>query len=152
MSRSTSSATRWRGPAPFASNPNRVGALAVLFDAVSVLVFVAIGRRNHDNESGNVADSVACGIASVAAPFLIALAVAWAVAAAQPSMRNRPFAVRTGLVVWPITVVVGMLLRRFVFDRGTAVSFVIVATIATGVLFIGWRVIANSRRSSAPAT
>ncbi len=123
-------------------------ALAVLFDAVSVLVFVAIGRRNHDDESSNVAG----GVASVAAPFLIALAVAWAVAAAQPSMRNRPFAVRTGLVVWPITVVVGMLLRRFVFDRGTAMSFVIVATIATGVLFIGWRIIANSRRSGAPAT
>ena len=148
MSRSTSSATRWRGPAPFETNPSRVVALAVLFDAVSVLVFVAIGRRNHDDESSNVVG----GVASVAAPFLIALAVAWAVTAAQPSRRSRPFAVRTGLVVWPITVVVGMLLRRFVFDRGTALSFVIVATIATGVLFIGWRIIANSRRSSAPAT
>lgn len=152
MSRSTSSATRWRGPAPFETNPSRVAALAVLFDAVSVLLFVAVGRRNHDHESSNVVDGVAGGIASVAAPFLIALAVAWAVTAAQPSMRSRPFAVRTGLVVWPITLVVGMLLRRFVFDRGTALSFVIVATIATGVLFIGWRVIASSRRSSAPAT
>ena len=119
----------------------------MLFDAVSVLVFVTIGRRNHDGDSGNVVG----GAASVAAPFLIGLAVAWVVTAAQPSMRSRPFAVRTGMVVWPITVVVGMLLRRFVFDRGTAMSFVIVATIATGVLFIGWRIIANSRRSGAPA-
>jgi hypothetical protein len=33
----------------------------------------------------------------------------------------------------------GMLLRRTVFDRGTAASFVIVATLVTGALLLGWR-------------
>jgi hypothetical protein len=35
---------------------------------------------------------------------------------------------------WVITVVAGLLLRRFVFDRGIATPFIIVATITLGVL------------------
>jgi hypothetical protein len=41
--------------------------------------------------------------------------------------------------VWVVTVALGMLLRRTVFDRGTAASFVIVATLVTGALLLGWR-------------
>ncbi|MEO5898586.1 MAG: DUF3054 family protein, partial [Ilumatobacteraceae bacterium] len=54
-------------PAP-PQTPSRTIALAAVLDVVSVVVFVAIGRRSHD-ESG----SVVAGIAKVAAPFLIAL-------------------------------------------------------------------------------
>ena len=35
---------------------------------------------------------------------------------------------------WAITVIVGLLLRRLVFDRGIATPFIIVATITLGVL------------------
>ncbi len=35
---------------------------------------------------------------------------------------------------WLITVIVGLVLRRVVFDRGIATSFIIVATITLGVL------------------
>ena len=45
----------------------------------------------------------------------------------------------TGLTIWPITVLVGMIVRNLVFDRGTATSFVIVATIFLGVTLVGWR-------------
>jgi hypothetical protein len=75
----------------------------------------------------------------VAAPFLIALAVGWAAARAW----RAPMAWRTALVVWPVTVAVGMLLRRFVFDRGTATSFIVVASVATGLLLLGWRLVAR---------
>jgi hypothetical protein len=112
----------------------RLVAVAAACDVVAVLVFVALGRRSHD-EGGNVV----AGVLSVAAPFLIALAVGWAAARAW----RAPMAWRTALVVWPVTVAVGMLLRRFVFDRGTATSFIVVATIATGVLLLGWRLVAR---------
>jgi len=101
---------------------------------VAVLLFVAVGRRSHD-EGGNVV----AGVLSVAAPFLIALAAGWTAARAW----RAPMARRTVLVVWPLTVVVGMVLRRFVFDRSTATSFIIVATLATGVLLLGWRLVAR---------
>jgi len=110
----------------------RTIAIAAAADVVAILVFVAIGRRSHD-ETGNAV----VGALRVAAPFLIGLAAGWAVARAW----RRPMAVTTGLVIWPVTAIVGMLLRRTVFDRGTALSFVIVATIVTGVFLIGWRAI-----------
>ena len=112
----------------------RLVAVAAACDVVAVLLFVTVGRRSHD-EGGNVVT----GVLSVAAPFLIALAVGWAAARAW----RAPMAWRTGLVVWPVTIAVGMVLRRFVFDRGTATSFIVVASVATGVLLLGWRLVAR---------
>ena len=45
------------------------------FDVAAVLLFVAIGRRSHD-ESG----SAISGIVAVAAPLLIGLVVGWLIA------------------------------------------------------------------------
>jgi Protein of unknown function (DUF3054) len=103
--------------------------LAATFDVVAIVLFVVIGRRSHDE--GNALQ----GVVRVAAPFLIGLAAGWLVARAW----NSPTSWSTGLVVWPVTVAAGLLLRRFVFDDGTALPFVIVATIVLGVLLVGWR-------------
>ena len=81
-------------------------------------LFVAAGRRTHDQ------DPALIGLVETGAPFLVGLGVGWLLARAW----RRPTAVRTGLVVWPVTVTLGMILRRLVFDNGTAASFVVVAT------------------------
>jgi hypothetical protein len=106
--------------------------VAALADIVAIVVFVAIGRRNHSE--GESVDA----ILTVAAPFLIALAVGWIAARAW----TRPMQVETAFVIWPITVAIGMVLRNLVFDRGTALPFVIVATVVTGVFLVGWRMVA----------
>lgn len=108
-------------------------AVAAVVDAALVLVFVALGRTSH--EEGNVL----AGTLSVAAPFLIALGLGWALARAW----RQPLTLRTGVVVWMTTVVAGMVLRRTVFDRGTALSFIIVASVFTGAFLVGWRAIAG---------
>jgi Protein of unknown function (DUF3054) len=108
-------------------------AVAALVDAALVLVFVALGRTSHDE--GNMFS----GTLSVAAPFLIALALGWIVARAW----KQPLALRTGVVVWITTVVAGMVLRHTVFDRGTALAFIIVATLFTGLFLVGWRAVAG---------
>jgi membrane protein implicated in regulation of membrane protease activity len=57
-----------------------------------------------------------------------------------------------GVFVWFITVLIGMQLRRFVFDRSTAAAFVIVATVFLAATLIGWRLInrrVESRRQPA---
>lgn len=113
-------------------------------DVLSVLVFVAIGRRSHD-EDGNVV----VGALKVAAPFVIAVAVGWLVGRAW----RRPDDVATGVVIWLVTIVAGMLLRHFVFDKGTATSFIIVATIVLGAFLLGWRLVLgwlNNRREVSP--
>lgn len=108
---------------------------AAALDIAAILIFVAIGRRSHD-EDGNAF----IGALEVAAPFLLGLAAGWCAARAW----RAPDRLQTGIVIWPVTVAVGMVLRHFVFDRGTALSFIIVATVATGVLLLGWRAIAGA--------
>ena len=44
----------------------------------------------------------------------------------------------TGLTVWLCTVSIGMLLR-VISGQGTAPAFIVVATIVTAVLLVGWR-------------
>ncbi|MDQ3738806.1 MAG: DUF3054 domain-containing protein [Actinomycetota bacterium] len=112
---------------------------AAVIDVVAVLAFVLVGRRSH--EEGLALD----GVASAGAPFLIALAAGWIITQAW----RHPVAVRTGVVVWTVTTVAGLLLRRFAFDDGSAVSFVIVTALVLGLLLVGWRLAA--RRAGRPS-
>jgi hypothetical protein len=118
----------------------RRAASSAAADVVTVVVFVIIGRRSHDEAGNALAET-----AEVAAPFLLGLALAWVFAVAW----RRPWTWRTGLVVWLGTVVVGLLLRRFVVERSTALSFAIVTTVVLGVLLNGWRAVARWRLSRA---
>jgi len=104
-------------------------AVAVGLDVFVVVLFVALGLRTHEEESAYAA------ILVTAAPFLIGLGLAWLVARAW----RRPTAILTGLMIWPVTVLLGMLLRSGLFDRGTAASFVAVATLFLGAFLVGWR-------------
>jgi hypothetical protein len=112
----------------------RSAVLAFAADAVCVLIFVAIGRRNHA-EGVTVA-----GIAETAWPFLAGLAVGWLATRAW----RAPTAVRpTGVIVWLSTVAIGMGLRAGT-GAGIALSFIAVATAFTGVLLVGWRAAATA--------
>ena len=112
---------------------------SLVTDVVSVIVFVAIGRRNHDESTG------LDGIFSTSAPFLIALSVVWLIALVW----RDPLSARSGVIVWIGTVALGMVLRNLVFDDGTATAFVIVATVFLGVAVNSWRALARKRLSGA---
>ena len=123
---------------------HRIGIAAGL-DVAAVALFVVIGRRSHD-EGSRIA-----GVLATAAPFLIGLAAAWLATRAW----RWPMAILTGLVIWPVTLLVGMVARNLLFDRSTAVSFVIVATSFLGACLVGWRTVArrvSRRRQSSTAT
>lgn len=113
-------------------------ALSALVDLVIVIAFIAIGRRNHDEEMS------LGGFTSALAPFVIALVVSWLAG----RVWLNPTSMRSGVVVWVGTIVIGMVLRRFLFDDGTATAFVIVATVFVGALVNGWRTYARFRASS----
>lgn len=100
---------------------------------LAVLVFVAIGRASHDE-----ATSVA-GFANTAWPFLVGLAIGWAVVRAW---REPAAIVPMGLAVWVVTVAGGMVLRAL-SGQGTAVAFVIVATLFLAMELLGWRAVAR---------
>lgn len=109
-------------------------AKAVAADIACVIVFVAIGRRQHGEESA------LRGIVQTAGPFLIALGVAWLAVGRRPVSGAE---LRSGLPIWAGTVVVGMVLRRTLFDSGTASAFVIVATVFLAATMLGWRALAT---------
>ena len=92
--------------------------LALAADVACVLLFVVLGRRSHD-EAASVTSAL-----NVAAPFLIGLAVGWVL---SPHVHRQASSIRAGLDVWVATVVIGVLLRWFAWDRSTAFTFVLVA-------------------------
>lgn len=120
-------------PEPAQRHTPRLVALAAALDLVAVLAFVGIGRRSHEEDAG------LGNLVEIAAPFLIAGAVGWV----ATRLWRRPLCMKAAGVMWAITVAAGMVLRKFVFDRGTAVSFVIVTTIVLCVFMLGWRLVAT---------
>ena len=120
---------------------NRSAIRATAFDLVCVLALVVIGTRNHDTDTG------VSGVLFVGLPFWIAL-VASRVATAT---RMSPLSTSAAATTWITTVVIGMALRNLVFDRGTAVPFVIVAALFLFATVFGWRALARRSTQTAPA-
>jgi Protein of unknown function (DUF3054) len=106
-------------------------ATAAGLDVVGIVLFVALGRGAHDE------GSAIGGTLAIAAPFLVAAAVGWVALRAW----RAPDAVdRTGVPLWLITTALGLTLRNLVFDRGTALAFVIVTTAMLGLVLAFRRV------------
>lgn len=110
--------------------PTRRRAPWLALDAVAVLAFAALGRASH-------AEDLA-GTLVTAAPFVAGAAVGTLVGRTW----RAPLGWRSGLAVWAGAVVVGLLLRA-AFTGRLPLSFAIVATIALGVLVLGWRAVAR---------
>jgi len=113
---------------------------ALVADVVVVLVFATVGRASHEE------GLTLLGVARTAWPFLVGTAagLGWAAYA-----HDDPRTIKVGVRVWLLTLIVGMVLRRLT-DAGTAASFVVVATVVLGVLFLGWRLVARVRRWTRP--
>ena len=101
---------------------------------ILIVVFAAIGRATH-SEGNPVLDSL-----SVAWPFLVGAALGWAFALGL--LRRSPNSLASGVLIWLGSVIIGMLLRALT-GQGTAVSFVVVATLVLAAFLLGWRAAAR---------
>ena len=106
-------------------------AFSAFADVAVIVVFVAIGREEHNSGNSIV------WVLETAAPFLIALAIGWLATRAW----QNPTGVGRGLGIWLATILAGMNLRHYVFDDGTATAFIIVASAFTLAGLVGWRVV-----------
>lgn len=113
-------------------------ALVVVIDVILVAVFCVIGRLSH--AEGVFSDIP--GLLNTLWPFLVAVLAAHAVMLIRrtPAQQLLP-----GTVIWAVTVVVGLVLRA-VGGQGTALPFMIVATLTLALLLIGWRAAAALAR------
>lgn len=114
----------------------------LVLDIVAVVGFVALGRSEHDD------DGSSSSALEVVAPFVVSLVLGWL---AMRAWRT-PIAARTGAGVWVITVAVGLLGRRVVFDDGTALAFIIVTTAFLGLTLNGWRLLVRAATSRGGGT
>lgn len=105
--------------------------LVVAIDVVLVAVFCVIGRLTHtEGIFGDIP-----GTLNTMWPFLVAVLLAHAVMLIR---RVRAERMLPGAVIWAVTVVVGLLLRA-VSGQGTALPFMIVASLTLALFLIGWR-------------
>jgi hypothetical protein len=109
-----------------------VPAIAFVVDALVVLVFAAVGRRSHAES-----DAVT-GVLVTAWPFLTGLTLGWV--GFVVAYRRVPLTVADAVGLWVPTVAIGMLLRQLT-GKGTALSFVVVATLFLGAGLFGWRAV-----------
>ena len=124
-------------PEPTTGHPRTTrSATALSIDLICVVVFCTIGRRSHA-EGLTVA-----GIAETAWPFITGTVAGWLAARAWPGQFRPAALYPSGLVIWVCTVVLGMLLRKAT-SAGTAPSFIVVASLTTAALLLGWRAIAR---------
>ncbi|WP_017603489.1 DUF3054 domain-containing protein [Nocardiopsis alkaliphila] len=106
--------------------------LALAIDLICVLAFVLVGKADHATGLEPTA------VAATAWPFLVALALGWAVTLAWRSPgRIWP----TGVLVWAVTVV-GTMPLRLLSGEGAPLSFALVTSLFLAATMLGWRVIA----------
>lgn len=114
---------------------------ALIVDLLAVLVFVLLGRSSHDE------GHAVLGVLSTWWPFAVGTLVGWIGSrSARRPVSHTPTAstgiqIWTGVHIWISTVLLGMVLR-WATGTGTAPTFIGVATVALGVLLLGWRAIA----------
>ncbi|DBA92655.1 TPA: hypothetical protein ACH3X1_002868 [Trebouxia sp. C0004] len=131
-------AESWAGVAAVdRGETSQVGRTALLVggDTAALLLFAAIGRRNH-GEGLQVLETF-----NTALPFLVGWAVAAGLTGAYSSTKDRSVskAARTASKAWILAVPASLVLRSIQRGYMPDKSFVIVSFIATGVLLIGWR-------------
>lgn len=107
--------------------------VAALLDVIAVFVFTAIGRRSH----AETLDLL--GYANTVWPFLAGTLIGWLI---SRNWRSPAQLWPRGVIIWVSTVAFGMLLRA-ISGQGVQLSFIIVASVATGILLIGWRLVAH---------
>jgi hypothetical protein len=103
-----------------------------VLDVLVVVSFVVIGRDTH----GFVSDWRET--LEVALPFLLALFVGIGVVMAWMD----PTSWLGGLVIAAVTVIGGLVLRKYVFGAGTATTFVWLTAGWMTAWMIGWRLVA----------
>ncbi len=105
-----------------------------VFDVAAVISFAVIGAESH----GLTLDLA--GVVRVAAPFLIALAGGVILLRAW----REPLSLLNGVLLSLITLAVGMLLRRYLWDEGTPRMFLIVTGAYLFAVMVGWRLIGRT--------
>ena len=104
-----------------------------LVDAAAILLFAALGRRNHGEGTALI------GVLVVAAPFLAGWTAAWFIT----GLHRTPASARRALVALAVALPIALVLRAAT-GRGDAPAFVVVAIVFLGLVLVGRRFLAGA--------
>lgn len=125
---------------------------AIIADAIAIAVFALLARIAHNTPEMPLSF---VGWLDTTWPFLLGVALAWVLlrTGVVPQLNKGQGAAseqngtsaRTGVVVWICAVVVGLAVWGIRHGQVLHWSFMVVATIMSGILLLGWRGIARLR-------
>lgn len=121
-------------------------SFAFALDVLAILAFSTFARLAH--QSADMPFGLS-GIVETAWPFLIGVLVAWALFLLRRDLR--PTSLTGGLITWSCAVFAGLGTWAVRHGELPHWSFMIVATVMSGLLLMGWRAVAGvayRRRSS----
>lgn len=116
---------------------NRISALAA--DVVAIAVFALFARIAHQTDDMPLNFF---GWLSTLWPFLVGVALSWVIIIAAKWNGDR--IIPAGISAWIVTVVVGLGIWTVRHGEFPHWSFILVATISSGLLMLGWRAIAGA--------
>ncbi|HIW95842.1 MAG TPA: DUF3054 domain-containing protein [Candidatus Corynebacterium gallistercoris] len=123
---------------------------AIAFDALAIALFALLARIAHNTPEMPLSF---VGWLQTMWPFLLGAGLAWVVIVvmmaptpASPAAMPAGFGFRTGAVVWVLSVAAGLTIWGMVHGAVPHWSFMLVATLMSGLLIMGWRALASFRR------
>lgn len=108
---------------------------AIAMDTLAIAVFALLARMAH--QSDDMPFNLA-GWASTVWPFAIGVALGWVIALAGSHKEQG-----RGTLVWLVTVVTGLVIWGIRNQELPHWSFVIVASVMSALLMLGWRGVAR---------
>ena len=120
---------------------------ALIVDVIAIAIFALLARIAHQTEDMPLNFA---GWLSTWWPFLLGVLASWGLIAALKLDGHRVFP--AGIMAWVVTVVVGLGIWSVRNGDIPHWSFVLVATVMSGLLMLGWRGIARLiQRQKQPA-
>lgn len=120
---------------------------ALIVDVIAIAIFALLARIAHQTEDMPLNFA---GWLSTWWPFLLGVLASWGLIAALKLDGHRAFP--AGIMAWVVTVVVGLGIWSVRNGDIPHWSFVLVATVMSGLLMLGWRGIARLvQRQKQPA-
>lgn len=113
---------------------------SIAMDTLAIAVFALLARIAHQTDEMPLNFT---GWLSTLWPFLVGVALAWVIVTLASSRNGKADGQGKGVFIWLITVATGLIIWGIRNQQLPHWSFVVVASVMSALLMLGWRGIAR---------
>ena len=122
-------------------NPMKISSpVAIALDTLAIAVFALLARIAHRSDDMPFTFT---GWLSTLWPFLVGVALAWVIVTLSSKKSGENNGEGKGVLIWLITVSTGLIIWGIKNQQLPHWSFVVVASVMSALLMLGWRGIAR---------